>query len=134
MNVETLLGERIAMARQAKGLSVDQLANQVGIKTKTLKNWELERSSPRANRLHQLASILDVPLLWLIAGSDHMPETVSAPNLSETARIEQRISEAETLLSHLGALLAEMRTITRSVQRDIDDDRPLSRTSVHPDQ
>ena len=72
--------------------------------------------------------------MWLIAGSDHMPETVSAPNLSETARIEQRISEAETLLSHLGALLAEMRTITRSVQRDIDDDRPLSRATGHPDQ
>ncbi len=125
MTVETLLGDRIATARRFKGLSIEQLADRVGVKARTLENWETERSSPRANRLYQLAGILDVPLLWLLAGSDTMPDTVPPPNLSETSRIEQKISEAENLVDQLSALLDEMRSSTRSVQRDIDDDRSL---------
>lgn len=124
MNVETLLGERISIARNAKGWTIEELANRAGVKVKTMKNWESERSSPRASRLHQLAGILDVPLLWLIAGSDSMPHAASAAHLNETARLQQKISEAEALLNQLGAVLAEMRSDTRIVQREIDDDRP----------
>ena len=87
-----------------------------------MKNWESERSSPRASRLHQLAGILDVPLLWLIAGSDSIPGAASAASLNETARVQQKISEAEALVNQLGTLLAEMRSDTRTIQREIDDD------------
>ena len=57
------------MARSARGMSYKQLASQMGVKKSTLENWEKGKTVPRANRLNQLAGVLNVPLLWLIAGS-----------------------------------------------------------------
>lgn len=119
MSEDTLLGERIAKARQAKGLSPRQLAQRLGIKKTTLLNWENERSAPRANRLNQLAGVLDVPLLWLIAGSD-VPVTMEAPDLNETTAIESKLRRAENLVNELSALLVDIRAQTRRVQREMD--------------
>ncbi len=121
MNEETLLGERIARARQAKGLTQKQLAQRLGIKRTTLHNWETERSAPRANRVNQLAGVLDVPLLWLIAGSES-PPSVQAPELNETTAIEAKVRRAETLVNELSSLLVDIRAQTRRVQREIDAD------------
>ena len=115
----TLLGERIAKARQAKGLSTKQLAQRLGIKKTTLQNWESERCAPRANRLTQLAGILDVPLLWLIGG-DEAPLGMQAPDLSETTAIESKLRRAETLVNELSSLLVDIRAQARRVQREID--------------
>lgn len=120
MSEDTLLGERIARARQAKGLSSKQLAQRLGIKRSTLQNWESERSAPRANRLNQLAGILDVPLLWLIGGAD-TPPTTQVPDLSETTAIESKLRRAENLVNELSALLVDIRAQTRRVQREIDE-------------
>ena len=122
MSEETLLGERIAKARQAKGLSTKQLAQRLGIKATTLQNWENERSAPRANRLNQLAGVLDVPLLWLIAGAES-PPGMRLPDLSETTAIESKLRRAENLVNELSALLVDIRGQTRRVQRDIDADQ-----------
>ncbi|MGB1109748.1 MAG: helix-turn-helix domain-containing protein [Gammaproteobacteria bacterium] len=118
---ETLLGERILRAREAKGFNRSQLARQLGIKVSTLKNWETERSAPRANSLNMLAGVLDVPLLWLIAGSDTPPD-IHAPDLTETSAIEAKLSEAENLINRLSAIVADLRAQTRRVQRDFDEE------------
>jgi transcriptional regulator with XRE-family HTH domain len=119
MKEETLLGERIAKARQAKGLTSKQLAQRLGIKRTTLQNWETERSAPRANHLNQIAGVLDVPLLWLIAGVE-TPPSIEVPDLSETHAIESKLRRAETLVNELSALLVDIRAQTRRVQREID--------------
>ncbi|HEU0221535.1 MAG TPA: helix-turn-helix transcriptional regulator [Paracoccaceae bacterium] len=61
-------GDRVTAAREALGLTVAQLARQLGVKTETVQNWEADRSEPRANKLQMLAGILNVPLVWLMAG------------------------------------------------------------------
>lgn len=119
MSEETLLGERIAKARQAKGLSPRQLAQRLGIKKSTLLNWENERSAPRANRVTQLAGVLDVPLVWLLAGAE-TPPTLQPPDLNETTAIESRLRRAETLVNELSALLVDIRAQTRRLQREMD--------------
>ncbi|KAA3630697.1 MAG: XRE family transcriptional regulator [Proteobacteria bacterium] len=119
MSEETLLGERIAKARQAKGLSPRQLAQRLGIKKTTLLNWESERSAPRANRINQLAGVLDVPLLWLIAGAE-VPAAIATPDLNETTAIEAKLRRAENLVNELSALLVDIRAQTRRVQREMD--------------
>ena len=121
MTEDTLLGERIAEARRARGLSSKQLAQRLGIKKSTLANWENERSAPRANRLTQLAGVLNVPLIWLIAGSD-APKSVHAPQFSETETIESQLRRAEELVNQLSSLLVDIRAQTRRVQREFDSD------------
>jgi transcriptional regulator with XRE-family HTH domain len=121
MSDTTLLGERIAKARQAKGLTPKQLSQRLGIKKTTLQHWESERSAPRANRLTQLSGILDVPLLWLIGGAD-APTGMNAPDLSETTAIESKLRRAETLVNELSSLLVDIRAQARRVQREIDSE------------
>ncbi len=121
----TLLGERIASSRHAKGLSSKQLAQRLGVKNSTLQNWENERSAPRANRLTQISGILDVPLLWLIAGEEKF-SAVEIPHLNETATIEAKLRRAEDLLNQLSSLMVDIRAQVRRVQRELDADEGLA--------
>ncbi|MCP4487151.1 MAG: helix-turn-helix transcriptional regulator [Gammaproteobacteria bacterium] len=121
MNNSTLVGYQIAKAREAKGLSSLQLAQRVGVEEVTLLDWESERSSPRANRLAQIAGVLGVPLAWLIAGEEG--EAVTAYDeldFKETASIESKLENAEQLIQQLSMLMADLRGLTRRVQREID--------------
>jgi hypothetical protein len=76
----------------------------------------------RTGQLNQLAGVLDVPLLWLIAGAES-PPGMRLPDLSETTAIESKLRRAENLVNELSALLVDIRGQTRRVQRDIDADQ-----------
>ena len=62
------LGDRLARAREAAGMSQSQLARRLGVKLTTLRNWEADRSEPRANRLQMLSGLLNVSFVWLMTG------------------------------------------------------------------
>jgi transcriptional regulator with XRE-family HTH domain len=66
--VSSTLGDRIERARRAKGFDQPQLARRIAVKTKTLQNWESDRSEPRPEKLTKLAGMLDAPLVWLLTG------------------------------------------------------------------
>ena len=66
-------GDRLALAREAMGLSQEQLAQHVGVKLQTLRNWEDDRAEPRANRLQLLAGMLNVSMVWLMSGLGPAP-------------------------------------------------------------
>jgi len=84
-------------------------------------NWENERSSPRANRLAQIAGILGVPLVWLIAGEEDEDVTeYDTPNLKETGSIESKLENAEQLIRQLKALVADLRGQTRRGQLELE--------------
>ncbi len=121
MNNPTLVGYQIAKAREAKGLSSMQLAQRIGVEESTVLGWESERSSPRANRLAQISGILGVPLAWLIAGEgDEDVTAYDELDFKETASIESRLENAEQLIQQLSAVMADLRGLTRRVQREID--------------
>jgi len=61
-------GDRVAGAREAIGIGQPELAKRLGIKLKTLRDWENDLSEPRANKLQMLAGILGVSLTWLLNG------------------------------------------------------------------
>jgi len=61
-------GDRLALARDRQGLSQGQLARHLGLRSQTIKNWEADRSEPRANKLQTLAGILNVSMGWLLTG------------------------------------------------------------------
>ena len=44
------LGGRLQDAREKQGISISLAAKLSGVQSKTLKNWELDRSEPRSNR------------------------------------------------------------------------------------
>ena len=99
-------GDRLAAAREALGLTQSQLANKVGVRLKTLENWEQDRSEPRANRLQMLAGVLNVSIVWLLTGEGEGGVDPAAPDAAVDAG-------EETL-----GLVAELRDI-RIAQRKL---------------
>jgi len=87
-------GDRVAAAREQAGMKQQTLAKRLGIRLKTLKEWEEDLSEPRANRLSMLAGLLNVSMMWLINGEG---EGLEAP------------SETPTSSSEMSDILAEMR-------------------------
>ncbi|MCH2168249.1 MAG: helix-turn-helix domain-containing protein [Oceanicola sp.] len=62
------IGDRIAGAREASGLSQSEMARKLGVKVKTVRGWENDLTEPRANKLQMLSGLLNVSLMWLLNG------------------------------------------------------------------
>lgn len=121
---QSTMGSRIEEARLAMNMSLPQLARHIGVKAKTLENWENDRSEPRAEKITKLAGVLRVPIIWLLAGET--PEsTVRAPNPSETAEIAKKLERAIAMQQSLAALLIEVSADVSRLQRDLDDEQEL---------
>ena len=69
-------GDRLAVAREAQGLTQAALARRLGVRRDTIEAWEADRSEPRANRLQMLAGLLNVSIAWLLTGEG---DGVNAP-------------------------------------------------------
>lgn len=100
-------GDRLALAREATGLGQAELARRMGIKLLTLRNWEEDRAEPRANRLQMLAGMLNVSLVWLMAGQGAAPALPAA----EAAR------DGADLLAELRSLRADQMQIAERMAR-----------------
>ncbi|KNG95079.1 helix-turn-helix domain-containing protein [Pseudaestuariivita atlantica] len=72
-------GDRVSGARQAVGMTQEDLAARLGIKLKTLQGWENDLSEPRANRLSMLSGVLNVSISWLLTGEG---EGLDAPDVA----------------------------------------------------
>jgi transcriptional regulator with XRE-family HTH domain len=72
-------GDRLEFAREVMGLGQGQLARRMGVKLQTLRNWEEDRSEPRANRLQMLAGMLNVSMVWLMSGRGTAPAPGPGP-------------------------------------------------------
>ncbi|WP_234811256.1 helix-turn-helix domain-containing protein [Xaviernesmea oryzae] len=68
------IGGRISLARDALSMSVEDASRIVGITSETWRNWENDRSAPRANQLDRIAGALQVSLAWLLSGRGMGPD------------------------------------------------------------
>lgn len=108
-----LFGERLRNAREASGISQKTMANRIGVKPATVEKWETGKMDPRANRLHMLASLLNVPLMWLIAGSQTVPNPSADINSREM--IKQKIADLDSNIDVLKSDLEELRVLAEAV-------------------
>ncbi len=67
MNRNKLVGDRIKAARQAKGLSQEQLGEKLGVSFQAVSTWEQGKFLPDAERLPELAKVLDLSLDSLLS-------------------------------------------------------------------
>lgn len=104
-----MLGKRITSSRKAKGWTQSELAQRLGVKEATIIDWESEESEPRASRLVNMAGVLGVPLLWLIAGGEHPPE-IGSHDVDRSRFLSEQITQAEHKLDELIVILASIRT------------------------
>jgi transcriptional regulator with XRE-family HTH domain len=91
-------GDRLTLAREAQGMGQEELARRLGIRLQTLRNWEDDRSEPRANRLQMLAGVLAVSMVWLLTGEGDGGPVV-------------RARDTRNISAELSALLGEIREL-----------------------
>lgn len=94
----TTLGERISVARENAGLSQEDLAKALAVKSGTLDDWENDAAEPRANRMTLLGGILGVSAGWLLYG---IGEGVPAPSDEDAPESISDTQVAERLLTEL---------------------------------
>ena len=114
---QATLGDRIAAAREAAGLTQAELAQRLGVRRPTLRDWEDDRAEPRANRLQMLAGCLGVSLRWLMTGEGEDPPLASG---TAAAGNEVRALRAQLLATCEGLERLERRL--RSSASEAQDD------------
>ncbi|MGC1494414.1 MAG: helix-turn-helix transcriptional regulator [Sulfitobacter sp.] len=117
-------GDRVAAAREQTDMTQSILARRIGVRVSTIRDWENDLSEPRANRLSQLAGLLNVSMMWLINGegdgivSPEDGDTMST-DLRDTLN-EMRILRAEMLKNAqaVGRLEKRMRRMLTETEND----------------
>ena len=106
----TTFGDRLTGAREAAGLGVEDLARRLGVKPKTIKGWEEDRSEPRANRVSMLAGLTNVSLVWLMTGMGEGPQVdVESGDGDLLGEVERLRRDAVRMADRLGLLEARLR-------------------------
>ena len=123
--VSSTLGDRIERARRAKGFDQPQLARRIAVKTKTLQNWESDRSEPRPEKLTKLAGMLDAPLIWLLTGETPEASRPIAANAGTDA-IARKLERAVAMQQELASLLIEISADVARLRREMEAETDLA--------
>lgn len=85
------LGGRLSRTRESKGISIATVARRVGVKPKTVQEWESDRSEPSVEHLALIERVLDVNLVWLLHGVGEAPADDIGPDplLAIAAQMEK---------------------------------------------
>ncbi|WP_225028823.1 helix-turn-helix domain-containing protein [Xinfangfangia pollutisoli] len=113
-------GDRLAGAREAAGLSQEDLAQRLGVRLTTVQAWEEDLAEPRGNRLQMLAGMLNVSLKWLLtaegdgldvpAGEAPRPAPAAAEALADLARLQAQLAG---LAAEIGAVERRLRLLVQ---------------------
>lgn len=119
------LGGRIQTAREARGLSISQLARRSGVLTKTLRSWELDSAEPRVNKLQLVAGVLRVPMMWLLGGLEDNRDDRDHIMTEETSDLSNKLNRIIDFHNRSATLLFEVQSEIRRLQSDMDSSSSL---------
>ena len=108
---QILFGERLKNAREASGMSQHVMAGRLGVKTSTVEKWESGSLDPRANRLQMAASLLNVPLMWLLAGSQEVPNPMM--DVSNRDMMLQKLADLSARIHDMNAELDQIKALAQ---------------------
>ncbi len=110
-------GDRLAGAREAAGLTQEDLAQRLGVRLTTLQNWEEDLAEPRGNRLQMLAGMLNVSLTWLLTAEGDGLQSPDAAPQPLTAEAEEALAELQRLRAGAIALADKLAQVERQMRQ-----------------
>ncbi|HEY9040016.1 MAG TPA: helix-turn-helix transcriptional regulator [Roseovarius sp.] len=117
----TTFGDRLAGARELAGMTQAELAKRLGVKKKTMEDWENDVRDPRAMRLSMLAGLLNVSLLWLLTGEGDGPGDPGIPN-SYVRGGQQLLDEIREISEQMKLGAARLARVEQELQELLRDD------------
>jgi len=85
------IGRRIKIARDRKGMSLENIASEIGVARSTVQRYEAGKiEKPKIPVVHAIANVLEVNPSWLIGKSENpLPaSTVEKVTIDETALLK----------------------------------------------
>ncbi len=110
-------GDRLEAARAAKGLTVESLAEKLGVDARTVEAWENDADAPRANRIQMLAGLLNVSIVWLISGEGN-GTTYVAETYQRPTSVNDALGEISQLKATLSGALEKLEQLEKRLQEN----------------
>jgi transcriptional regulator with XRE-family HTH domain len=111
------LGGRIWRARDALGLSLEDLASRLGLPEGTVSGWERDHAEPETKALFMLAGVLSVSPSWLIAGIGEAPADPSGEE--HLHPLLRQLQEIHQLHDQTGKAIAALETeVAKLIKKD----------------
>ena len=110
-------GKRLLAARNAKGLTVLALSENLGVDRSAIEAWENDEREPRSNRIQMLAGLLHVSIIWLITGDSNGTDNVEQNHirpegindaLREISQLKKTLSVTLERLDNLEGILRQV--------------------------
>lgn len=86
------MGNRIKIARQAKGMTQGEIADLIGVSSKTVSAIEVARVEPSISQMQALAAVLEEPLGYF-TGEDTSTVESKLDRVAEELKQIQRVME-----------------------------------------
>lgn len=113
------LGGRIWRARDALGLSLEELASRIGLPEGAVSGWERDHAEPDTKALFMLAGVLSVSPSWLIAGIGEAPAEPASDELLHP--LLRQLQEVHQLHDQTGKAIAALEAeVAKLIKKDQD--------------
>lgn len=96
-------GERIRAARIKQGLTLEQVANRLGITPAGIAQWEQNRRNPKLSTLQKIAKALDIDVMELIDESEK-DNYIRLPKQTDEIVLKSKNPELDNAINILLAL------------------------------
>ncbi|MCV2868186.1 helix-turn-helix domain-containing protein [Defluviimonas sp. WL0002] len=107
-------GDRLAAAREAQGIRQEEFAQRLGVKLKTVRQWEEDAREPRANRLQMIAGMLGVSIMWLLTGEG---PGVAPPSSDDNGKMTRLRGDLRVLYRDASELAGRIAALESRLER-----------------
>ena len=102
------IADRIQSLRKAKGISQEELADQVGVSRQAISKWESEQSCPDIDKIILLSDYFGVTTDYLLKGIETKSDASEKPDVPEKGKEDAKIAKiyaaAGTAINFIGLI------------------------------
>lgn len=142
LELQLTLGESLALARKAEGLTQGELAEESGLSRATIANIESGGADPKVSTIAELAKALDMSPAWLLMSEEDMKVIGKMAASDDISRYQDMLSDdvvskISTMVrsggkKRLEAALEELEDALRSDEGDTSEDESSSSEEEDP--
>ncbi len=103
LELQLTLGESLALARKAEGLTQGELAEEAGLSRATIANIESGGADPKVSTIAELARALDMSPAWLLMSEEDMDVIGELATSDDVSRLREKLSD--DLVSQISTMI-----------------------------
>lgn len=103
LELQLTLGESLALARKAEGLTQGELAEEAGLSRATVANIESGGADPKVSTISELAKALEMSPAWLLMSEEDMEVIGEIATSEDVSQYQDKLSD--DLVSQISTMI-----------------------------